>query len=85
MADDRELRCKTNSKETDPSKKKCLVILFGRFCVLENKKHINRHIKMHQRVTATQFIQEKNNSEVTYSALWDRLLPGLSFKSLMFS
>lgn len=27
---------------------------------------------MHQTVTAIEFIQEKNTSEITYSALWDR-------------
>lgn len=36
-----------------------MVTILGRFRVLENTKHINRHIKMHQTVTAIEFIQDK--------------------------
>ena len=44
-------------------------MIFDRFCMLENIKHINRQIKMHQTIKTIKFIQGKNNSELSYSTL----------------
>lgn len=58
-----------NKQRRNRYKQKCSDIIFVRFCVLENIKHINRQIKMHQTVTTITFIHGKNNSELSYSTL----------------
>lgn len=58
-----------NKLQRNRSKQKCSDIIFGRFCVLENIKPINRQIKMHQTVITIKFIQTKNKSELSYSTL----------------